>query len=142
MPAARNVAYVLPVSAAMNLVRRGVPMLAVLLGMAVAGPGIANAGGCRAEAGTFNLRVNGTSCSMGRSVARAYSDNDESYECYDGSCTISTRGERWKCRWRILRRSGYSESGPQGDETIRGRLRCYRLRDQAIVRWDYSGAGA
>lgn len=142
MPAGLEAAYVLPVSAAIPLARSGVVTLVVALCGAIIWPGIGHAAGCRPEPGTFNLKVAGTGCATGRSVARAYAGNDQSYECYDGSCTISARGERWKCRWRILRRSGYSQSGPQGDETVRGRLRCYRLRDQAIVRWEYSGAGA
>ena len=118
-------------------------LVSLLLACAAAsGAAPASAGGCRPEPTTFNLRVAGTSCAMGRAVTRAYRANDSSYECYDGSCTIEARGYRWRCRWRILYRSGYSQSGPQGDETVRGRLHCYRLVDAARARWDYSGAGA
>lgn len=120
-------------------------LLASLLLIAIAsstGAAPAMAGGCRPAATSFNLRVAGTGCATGRAVTRAYQGNESAYECYDGSCTIESRGYRWRCRWRVLYRSGYSQSGPQGDETIRGRIHCYRLVDAARVRWDYSGAGA
>ena len=97
----------------------------------------AQASGCRAEPGTFSLRVDKTSCAVGRSMTRAY----QKAECYGSRpCIVTARDERWSCRYRIIRDSGVAPYN-DGGTVKRGQARCYRIRDQAIATWRYTGAG-
>lgn len=115
-----------------------VPLLLMLVTGSASAPTADAATSCRSlRAAGFSLKVQGTDCAHGRAVQRAYIDNPFPNSCGQG-CTVRARGERWRCKPRVLRGSGYYVGA---DETIRGRVACHRLRDGAGARWQYSGGG-
>lgn len=114
-------------------------LLAASAGFGASAQAAAQAAGCRpAEGGTFSLRVEGTGCTTGRAVVRAYESNPDQ-ACFDGACTVRARAERWRCKSRILRTGA---PVPDNAPLVRGRIRCVNLIGDAKVRWEYTGQGA